>query len=125
MTSARQGLGRLGETLVAERLLADGYEIAARNWRCAYGELDIIAKRDGAWVFVEVRTRRGRAFGTPEESLTSAKRHHLAAAAQQFLADNDALDAIWRVDLAAVELSPSGTLLRIDMIEHVVTGADL
>ncbi len=125
MTTARQGLGRLGETLVAERLLADGYEIAARNWRCAYGELDIIAKRDGAWVFVEVRTRRGRAFGTPEESLTSAKRHHLAAAAQQFLADNDALDAIWRVDLAAVELSPSGTLLRIDMIEHAVTGADL
>ena len=125
MTSARQGLGRLGETLVAERLLADGYEIAARNWRCAYGELDIIAKRDGAWVFVEVRTRRGRAFGTPEESLTSAKRHHLAAAAQQFLADNDALDAIWRVDLAAVELSPSGTLLRIEMTEHAVTGVDL
>ena len=125
MTSARQGLGRLGEALVAERLLADGYEIAARNWRCAYGELDIIARRDGTWVFVEVRTRRGRAFGTPEESLTSAKRHHLAAAAQQFLAENDALDAIWRVDFAAVELSPSGTLLRIDMIEHAVTGVDL
>ncbi len=125
MTSARQGLGRLGEALVAERLLAEGYEIAARNWRCAYGELDIIAKRDGVWVFVEVRTRRGRAFGTPEESLTAAKRHHLGAAAQQFLTDNDALDAIWRVDLAAVELSPSGALLRIDMIEHAVTGADL
>lgn len=125
MTSARQGLGRLGETLVAERLLADGYEIVARNWRCAYGELDIIAKQEDAWVFVEVRTRRGRRFGTPEESLTPAKRRHLATAAQLFLEERQALDDAWRVDLAAVELSPAGALLRIDLTEHAVTGADL
>lgn len=125
MTSARQGLGRLGETLVAERLLADGYEIVARNWRCVYGELDIIARYDEAWVFVEVRTRRGRRFGTPEDSLTPAKRRHLAAAAQAYLADRQALDESWRVDLAAVELTPAGELLRIDLTEHAVTGADL
>ncbi len=125
MTSARLGLGRLGETLVADRLAADGYEIVARNWRCTQGELDIVARHLGAWVFVEVRTRRGRRFGTPEESLTPIKRRHLAAAAQCFLADRLALEEPWRVDLAAVELSPQGVLLRVDMIEHAVTGADL
>lgn len=125
MTSARLGLGRLGETLVADRLAADGYEIVARNWRCTQGELDIVARHQGAWVFVEVRTRRGRRFGTPEESLTPVKRRHLAAAAQQFLADRLALEEPWRVDLAAVELSSQGALLRVDMIEHAVTGADL
>ena len=71
---------RAGEDLAATYLSGIGWEVVERNWRCPAGELDIIAKRDGAWVFVEVRTRRGRAFGTPEESLTSAKRHHLAAA---------------------------------------------
>ncbi len=125
MTSARAGLGRRGEALAAERLAADGYEIVARNWHCAGGELDIIARNPDGWVFVEVRTRRGRRFGTPEESVTVTKRRHLAEAAQSFLAERDALGDPWRVDLAAVELSPQGSLLRLDIIPHIVTGADL
>ncbi len=125
MSSARIGLGRRGEALAAERLMASGCEIVARNWRCARGELDIVGRDSDGWVFLEVRTRRGRGFGTPEESLTPLKRRHLALAAQEFLAEREALSEPWRVDLAAVELTPQGALLRLDIISHVVTGADL
>ncbi len=125
MSSARIGLGRRGEVLAVERLQAAGCEIVARNWRCARGELDIVARDSTGWVFLEVRTRRGRGFGTPEESLTALKRRHLALAAQAFLAEREALADPWRVDLAAVELSPQGALLRMDFISNVVTGADL
>jgi putative endonuclease len=122
MTCPRAGLGRRGEGLAAERLAALGYEIVARNFRCPAGEIDLIARRRGAWVFVEVRTRRGRALGTPEESITPRKRRHLIAAAQTYLQQNDLHDVDWRIDLAAVEFSPRGELLRVDVIENAVTG---
>lgn len=125
MTQARLGLGRRGETLAVERLEARDCEIVARNWRCPLGELDVVARDAQGWLFVEVRTRRGRGFGTPEESLTAAKRRHVAAAALSFLAERGALDEPWRVELAAIELSQRGELLRVDFIPNVVTGADL
>ncbi len=125
MSDARQGLGRRGEALAVAQLEAAGFEIVARNWRCASGEIDVIARDREGWVFVEVRTRRGRHFGTPEESLTPIKRRHLAAAAQAYLATREALNEPWRVDLAAVELSSQGVLIRLDLIPYVVTGADL
>jgi putative endonuclease len=121
MTGARVGLGRRGEALAAEALAARGYQIVARNYRCAGGEIDLVARRDGAWVFVEVRTRRGRAYGTPEESLTPRKRRHLIVAAESYLMEHQLEQVDWRIDLAAVELSLQGALLRVDVIENAVT----
>lgn len=122
MTRARLGLGRTGEALAAEHLGALGFEIAARNYRCPAGEIDLVTRRSGTWVFVEVRTRRGRAFGTPEESVTPRKRAHLIAAAQDYLQEHALIDVPWRIDFVAVELSPQGQLLRVDVIENAVTG---
>jgi putative endonuclease len=122
VTKPRQALGRRGETLAAEKLISLGYVIAARNYRCAYGEIDLIAQKDEVWIFVEVRTRRGEKFGTPEESITPRKRQHLIAAAQSYLQANQLADAAWRIDAVAVELSPRGELLRVDVIENAVHG---
>ncbi len=122
MTRARINLGRRGEALAAEKLAALGYQLVVRNYRCAAGEIDLIARQGDTWVFVEVRTRRGRAFGTPEESLTPRKRQHLIAAAQTYLQENNLLDANWRIDWVAVELSPRGDLLRVDIIENAIHG---
>ncbi len=122
MTRARIGLGQRGEALAQEKLQALGYAIVARNYRCAAGEIDLIARRGAAWVFVEVRTRRGLTFGSPEESITPRKRRHLLAAAQSYLQEQ-ALEAVdWRIDLVAIQLSPRGELLRVDVIENAVTG---
>lgn len=122
MSRARIGLGKRGEALAAEKLTALGYQIVARNYRCPAGELDLVARRGAAWVFVEVRTRRGIAFGAPEESLTLRKRRHLLAAAQTYLQEHTLEDVDWRIDLVAVQLTPRGELLRVEVIENVVRG---
>jgi putative endonuclease len=119
---ARQALGRRGEALAAEKLAGRGYTLVDRNYRCAAGELDLVTRCAEVWVFVEVRTRRGRAHGTPEESLTPRKRGHLVAAAQTYLQDHGLHDVPWRIDLVAVEFSPAGELLRVDVVENAVTG---
>lgn len=122
MTQARLSLGRRGEALAAERLAALGYALVERNYRCAAGEIDLVARRGEAWVFVEVRARRGRSHGTPEESLTPRKRRHLLAAAQTYVQANALDGAAWRIDFVAVEFSPQGELQRVDVIENAVTG---
>lgn len=135
-TSTRKQLGSAGEELAARELIRRGYTIRERNWRCTAGELDIVAElpspptplppsttgEGSCIVFVEVRTRRGNQFGTPEESITPAKRAHLIAAAQTYLQEHALEDRDWRIDVVAVELSPRGELLRIDVIENAVEG---
>ncbi len=120
MTRARLALGQRGEQLAADKLTALGYEIVERNFRCVAGEIDLVTKFGEAWVFVEVRTRRGVDFGSPEESVTLRKKSHLIAAAQTYLQDHALADVNWRIDFVAVELSPQGKLLRVDVIENAV-----
>ena len=96
-----------------------GYEIVARNWRCRAGEVDVVARRDGAWAFFEVRTRRGREFGTPEESVTPAKQRRMVDVARTYLAEHDLNDVDWRIGLVAVEMDRAGRLLRVDVYESI------
>jgi len=118
---ARRGLGRLGEELAARRLVAAGYEIMARNWRCQEGELDLVARQGTCLVVVEVRTRRGKALGPPEESITQAKQARLISLAEAYVQAVD-WSGDWRIDVVAVELDQSGRLLRVDQYENAVTG---
>jgi putative endonuclease len=114
-------LGNAGEDIAARELSRRGYIVRERNWRCPEGELDIVAEQGAALVFVEVRTRRGDRFGTPEDSITPAKRAHLIAAAQSYLQAH-ALDCDWRIDVVAVEISARGELIRVDVIENAIEG---
>ena len=77
----------------------------ARNVRSRYGEVDLVARDGDTTVFVEVRTRRSRAFGTPEESVTSSKRRRLVLTAQQYLQDHGLGEQSWRVDVISIFLS--------------------
>lgn len=76
--AAKDDLGRRGEDLAAAYLTEHGLVVLVRNWRCAEGELDIIAT-DGVdtVVFCEVKTRGGTGFGTPLEAITQAKRRRI------------------------------------------------
>jgi len=78
-------LGQWGEEQVAERLRRDGWTIAARNFRCRMGELDIVAKNERFLVFVEVKLRKNDQFGSACEAVTPAKQRRLRAAAQFYL----------------------------------------
>ena len=122
MKGVRKRLGNVGEEIAARELTRRGYMVRERNWRCPEGELDMVAEQGEMLVFVEVRTRRGDRFGTPEESITLAKRAHLIAAAQAYLQAHSLQDRDWRIDVVAVEMSAQGQLLRVDVIENAIEG---
>ncbi len=116
----RRSLGRWGEELAARQLAARGYTILARNWRCEAGELDLVAQDGNSLVFVEVRTRRGQALGTPEESVTAEKQARLIALAESYLQAHP-WTGDWRIDVIAIEMDRRGRVLRIDHYENAVT----
>lgn len=119
--SARQGLGRTGERLAAEALVRRGYQIRERNFRCAYGEIDLVAEHEQDLVFVEVKTRRGNAYGSPEDAITSRKRRKLVEVATCYLDLHALADQSWRIDVVAIQLSTSGKLEEIRIHQHAVT----
>ena len=116
-------IGVIGEELARHHLEAKGYRIAASNYRCRWGEIDLIARDGREWVFVEVRTRRSGTYGGPEESLTEAKKQRLAMAAQDFLSHQEEADADpeWRIDLVAIRLGAGRRVLSIQHLTSVVS----
>ncbi len=78
--------GRRAEELCGDLLQRAGLRLLARNWRCRFGEIDLVAEEGGTLVFAEVRLRTGLRFGGAAESLTTAKRARLIAAARAYAA---------------------------------------
>ena len=120
MSSRRQQLGKRGEDIARRHLEDKGYAIVDANYRTKSGEIDLIAKQEEAVAFVEVRTRTGAGFGSPEESITPAKRARLVATAEEYLQANGIENIEWRIDVVALELDSDGRLLRLDVIENAV-----
>ncbi|MGD8244133.1 MAG: YraN family protein [Anaerolineae bacterium] len=121
MGKRRVRLGQRGEALAADELAQRGYEIVDRNWHCQIGEVDIVARRDRVWAFFEVRTRRGRSFGTPEESITPSKQQRMVNVAGTYLSEHgvNVHEVDWRIGLVAVEMDEAGYLLRVDVYENL------
>lgn len=117
--NGRKQLGAWGESVAAHQLEAHGYTIVARNWRCRYGEIDLVAQAGDELVFVEVKTRRGRGFGTPEEGVSPHKLRKLFELGQHYLLAYDLDDVAWRVDMVAVELDGQGKLLRCEHVPNI------
>lgn len=89
MADGRAALGRWGEDLAAEHLVATGARVLARNWRCRQGELDIVALEPGGTVvFCEVKTRSGTGFGEPAEAVGPVKARRIRAVACQWLTEH-------------------------------------
>jgi len=120
MPSPRTRLGRLGEQLACQFLRDKGYAILTTNYRCQWGEVDIIARDVAELVFVEVRTRRSTAYGTPEESLTPAKVRRLLATAQDYLQNHADNEASWRIDLVCIRPGQYRSSLVIDHLPHAI-----
>jgi len=120
----RRDLGAFGERVAAAHLEAKGYRIRARNFRCREGEIDIVAEDGDCLVFVEVRTRRGDAFGTPAESVTVAKERRLLTVARAYLQEHPDVPANQRIDVVGIELS-KGRLLAVQHIEGAIADREL
>jgi putative endonuclease len=116
---SRRDTGILGERLAAEFLREHGYRIIETNYRCPEGEIDIVAQHGDSLVFVEVKTRQSRKYGTPEESITPVKKERMRLTAARYREAHDDLPEQWRIDVVVVELS-RGKTTRIELIENAV-----
>jgi len=120
--TARQGLGRTGERLAAEELSRRGYHILEKNFRCSYGEIDLVAEDAQDLIFVEVKTRRGSAYGLPEEAVTLRKQRKIVQVASYYLDLHTCSERSWRIDVVAVQLDRGGKPEDIRVYQHAVTG---
>jgi putative endonuclease len=106
---ARQVLGREGEEAAVKYLREKGYRILDRNWRCAEGELDIVAvDRRHVFVAVEVKTRSGTRFGTPLEAVGRAKLRRLRGLTIAWLNAHGVRYDRVRVDVIGILYEPTG-----------------
>ena len=112
-----QRVGRWGEHAAAEYLKGRGYEIVAGNVRTPYGEIDLIAKKDGFVTFVEVKARTSKTFGPPEIAVTPRKQLHMLSCAEHY-AQQNAIDH-WQIDVIAVEHAEGRPL--ITHFENAIT----
>lgn len=108
MSSQKQSLGKWGEQRAADFLEEKGYTILERNWRCEYGEIDLIARDGDGLVFAEVKARSSARYGQPEEAITPAKQQHLYESALTYLQEHAEWDGDWRIDVIAVTRGADG-----------------
>lgn len=110
-TWTRNQIGAFGEQLAVEHLRSCGLQVLARNWRCRYGELDVIAMDPavGAVVFVEVKTRTNDRFGGVEQAVTPQKLRRLRRLVGVWLAAQDRKWSKVRIDVVGVRIGRGPT----------------
>jgi putative endonuclease len=111
----KDDLGRLGEQLAAEYLQQAGIRILDRNWRCAEGELDIVAAERRVLVACEVKTRSGLGFGSPLEAISRRKQARLRRLAISWIRAHGVLFDEVRIDVIGLVRDRAGHFT----IEHV------
>jgi len=119
LKSGNVPLGKDGERAAKEFLISKGYEIVDENYRYERAEIDLIVKNEAMkrLVFVEVKTRRNKKFGEPEEAVTEQKQNQLVKSAEGFLMTNPGWeDYEKRFDVIAI--MAEGKELKINHIEN-------
>jgi putative endonuclease len=113
----KKTLGNWGEKLSVEYLKEHGYAIIELNYRCRYGEIDIVAKEGPVWCFVEVKTRKSNRFGRGFESITAIKKTHITKTAVFFLNQRGLDEAPARFDVVSIDFY-SETEYKIELIKN-------
>ncbi|MBU7005438.1 YraN family protein [Phosphitispora fastidiosa] len=114
----KKEIGAIGEDIAANALIEHGYKILERNFRCRYGEIDIIAGFGDTVVFVEVKTRRNGRYGFPEEAVDYRKQKKLRLLAEYYLAKNRNLPRILRFDVYAIRLDETNRPESVRVLEN-------
>jgi len=112
-------IGDMGEEKAVQYLKKQGYKILDRNYRCRFGEIDIIAKYKDYIVFIEVKTRRDISYGTPVESINKLKINRILKTLNFYLTQNRIYDSNIRVDAVEVYMKGSKNI-SINHIENIV-----
>ena len=115
--AAHNELGKWGEALAAEFVEKQGYEILERDWKSGHHDLDIIARDEDTLVIIEVKTRRNRLFGDPEEAIDYKKRLSLQSAINHYLKSHRIKTSV-RFDVISI-VGMIGSTPEIDHIKDV------
>lgn len=112
-------IGDIGEEKATQYLKKKGYKILDRNYRCRFGEIDIVAKYRDYIVFVEVKTRRCCSYGRPVESINSLKINRILKTLNFYLTEKRIYDQNIRIDAIEVFLNDSKDI-KLNHIENIV-----
>ncbi len=105
----KKNFGKSGEDLAAVILKNEGFHILERNFLCRYGEVDLICEKENCLLFVEVKTRRTDAYGTPEEAIDRNKKSHIRNTAAYYISTH-------RMENREVEFQVIG--ITVNQIRH-------
>jgi len=113
MTLDRQKTGKRGEEIALSFLKKKGYKIVEQNYRCVFGEIDIVARHKGDIVFIEVKSRKSEAFGNPEEAVGFNKQRKISKIALNYLNEKSLNDHDARFDVVAIKLLPDENKVKL------------
>ncbi len=116
MSFVRLRVGKKGEELAAAYLASAGYRILDRNYRCMFGEIDIVAEEGGNIVFIEVKSRRSLAYGDPQLAVGYRKQRQISLVALHYIEEKQKHGCNARFDVVAVKILPVGT--KIELIKN-------
>ena|SRR3989344_7862129 len=114
-------LGALAEEYSTQYLISKKYRIVSRNYRKPWGEIDIVAEKEGIVVFAEVKANRREVAGfEPELRVNPGKRHRMERIAQTFLVDyNFPSDQPWQMDVVAVTFVKERGVVKIRHYKNI------
>ena len=116
MTEKTKTLGKRGEDIAAAFLEKKGYNILFRNYKCSFGEIDIIAKHKKTLSFIEVKTRSTKKYGLPQEAVTPVKQAKISRVALEFVQRYKMDNRAARFDVVSVQSLNDG--YEVDLIEN-------
>ena len=105
MTKERLDLGKAGEDFAFKKIKKLGYKCVERNYRCALGEIDLIATHGDCLVFIEIKTRKGRDTGYAKEAVTNRKMRQISKAALNYMKEHQCYDTKSRFDVIAISIN--------------------
>ena len=104
MALSKRHIGDRGEKVAAQFLIQNGYTVIEKNIVLNHGEIDIVAMENGTLVFIEVKTRRSRKYGAPEEAVTPKKQELLRRTAEAYVEQKNLTNIECRFDVVSVTL---------------------
>ena len=116
MTQKRKKLGERGEEIAVSFLKNKRYRILCRNYRCKFGEIDIIARHKKTLSFIEVKTRSSESYGVPQEAIHPQKQRKISMVALEFIQRYKLEDREARFDVVAIQFLPDG--FDVDLIKN-------
>ena len=113
MSKRKQEIGKKGETVAVHYLKKQGYKIIEQNYRSKAGEIDIIAREKKTLVFVEVKTRRSKTYGSPKWAVTPKKKKAISMAALYYLKMTNQAGADARFDVVSILVQGEDTQIEL------------